>query len=95
MSESQQVYLRCRVGRDWYGINTDNVLKVLQMVALTELPHSNPDVLGLLTLPNGVAPVIDMRRRLGLSDAPLRLDNQIIVVNTSHGTVGLIVDEVE
>lgn len=92
MSGSTGVYLRCRLGREWYGIPTDQVFKVLQMTALTELPDSNPDVLGLLTLPDSIIPVIDMRRRLGLPDASLRLDTPIVVVITPRGMVGLVVD---
>jgi purine-binding chemotaxis protein CheW len=92
MSRSTGAYLRCRLGREWYGIHTDQVFKVLQMTALTELPDSDPDVLGLLTLPDSIIPVIDMRRRLGLSDASLRLDTPIVVVITPRGMVGLVVD---
>jgi purine-binding chemotaxis protein CheW len=95
MSKSAGVYLSCRLGREWYGINTDHVFRVLQMTALTELPDSDPDVLGLLTLPDSIIPVIDMRRRLGLPDAPLRLDTPIVAVTTTRGMVGLVVDEAD
>jgi purine-binding chemotaxis protein CheW len=95
MSGSTGIYLRCRLGREWYGINTDHVFKVLQMTALTELPYSSPDVLGMLTLPDSIIPVIDMRRRLGLPDAPLRLDTPIVAVNTPRGMVGLVVDDAD
>jgi purine-binding chemotaxis protein CheW len=95
MNESMRVYLRCRLGREWYGIDTADVFKVLQMVALTELPNANSEVLGLLTLPDEVIPVIDMRRRLGLPNAPLRLATPIVVVKTPHGAVGLVVDDAD
>jgi purine-binding chemotaxis protein CheW len=95
MSETTGVYLRCRVGREWYAINVDNVLRVLHLVALTELPDPRPEVLGLLTLPDRVAPVIDLRRRFGLADAPLRLETPIIAVETPSGAVGLVVDEAD
>lgn len=94
-SESEQVYLRCRVGREWYAINVDYVIRVLHLVALTELPDPSPDVLGLLTLPDRVAPVIDLRRRFGLPDASFRLETPIVVVDTPHGAVGLVVDEAD
>jgi purine-binding chemotaxis protein CheW len=95
MSRSTQVYLRCRVGREWYAINVDHVLRVLHMVALTELPQPNPNVLGLLTLPDRVIPVLDLRRYFGLADAPLRLETPIVAVDTSYGAVGLVVDEAD
>ncbi len=95
MSELRGVYLRCRVGREWYAISVDNVLRVLHMVALTELPNVGPDVLGLLALPNRVAPVIDLRRRFGVTEAPLRLETPIVVLESEHGTVGVVVDEAD
>jgi purine-binding chemotaxis protein CheW len=95
MSGTPGVYLRCRLGREWYGIHTDQVYKVLQMTALTELPDSSPDVLGLLTLADSIIPVIDMRRRLNLPFAPLRLDIPIVAVLTPRGMVGLVVDEAD
>jgi purine-binding chemotaxis protein CheW len=95
MGGSAGVYLSCRVGREWYGIHTDDVFKVLQMVALTELPDARSDVLGLMTLPGGVIPVIDLRRRFGLPDASLRLETPIVAVDTPHGAVGLVVDNAD
>jgi purine-binding chemotaxis protein CheW len=95
MSGTTGVYLRCRLGREWYGIHTDQVYKVLQMTALTELPDSSPDVLGLLTLADSIIPVVDMRRRLNLPFAPLRLDIPIVVVMAPRGMVGLVVDEAD
>lgn len=95
MSGLAGIYLRCRVGREWYGINTDNVFKVLQLVALNELPDADPSVLGLLTLPDCVIPVIDLRRYFGLPEATLGLETPIVAVNTSHGAVGLVVDDAD
>jgi purine-binding chemotaxis protein CheW len=95
MSGSSGVYLRCRVGREWYGINTDCVLKVLHLVALTEMPDTSPDVLGLLTLPDCVIPVIDLRRRFELPDASLRMETPIVAVRAPQGAVGLVVDDAD
>jgi purine-binding chemotaxis protein CheW len=95
MSESTRVYLRCRVGREWYAINVDRVLRVLHLVALTELPDAGPDVLGLLTLPDRIVPVIDLRRRFGLAEASFRLDTPIVAVDTADGAIGLVVDEAD
>ena len=95
MSGPTGVYLKCRIGREWYAIHVAHIVRVLHLVALTELPASDPDVLGMLTLPDRVAPVIDLRRRFGLADVTYRLDTPIIAVDTPHGTVGLVVDEAD
>ena len=95
MNSSSNIYLRCRIGREWYGINTDHVFKVLQMVALTEIPDARPDILGLLTLSDMVIPVIDLRRRFNLADAPLQLETPIVAIHTPQGAAGLVVDEAD
>lgn len=95
MGKTTGVYLRCRVGREWYGIDVNHVIRVLHLVALTELPDPRPDVLGLLTLPDRVAPVIDLRRRFGLTEALLHLETPIVAVDTPSGAVGLVVDEAD
>lgn len=88
-------YLRCRVGHEWYGIPVENVIEVLQFVALNEVPGAKPDVLGLLTLRNTVMPVIDLRIRFGTADPGFGLETPIVALETSNGPVGIVVDDVD
>ncbi len=88
-------YLSFYVGNQLYGIDVENIIEVLHLVALTELPEPAPDVLGLMTLREVVMPVVDLRRRFDLPTAPLRLDTPIIAVNTPNGQLGLVVDNVD
>lgn len=88
-------YLRFRVGNEWYGVEVDRVIEVLNFVALHEVPGTPPDVLGLLTLREMVMPVIDLRIRFGLEQAAIKLDTPIIAASTPHGAVGLVVDDVD
>ncbi|MBN1966681.1 MAG: chemotaxis protein CheW [Anaerolineae bacterium] len=80
MSDKSRRYLSFRVGQQWYGVDVGRVIEVLHMVALTELPAATPDVLGLLVVREVVMPVIDLRRRFGLTPKPLRLDTPIIAL---------------
>lgn len=83
MSEKKPTnYLSFRVGQQWYGVDVSNVIEVLHMVALTELPAAAPDVLGLMIVREAVMPVIDLRRRFGLGQPALRLDTPIIALRT-------------
>ncbi len=88
-------YLSFRVGHQWYGIEVDHILEVLHFVALSELPGSLTDVLGLMTLREEVMPVVDLRLRFGASETPLSLDTPIIAVRTPHGPLGLVVDDAD
>ena len=86
--------LTCQVGKQWYGIPVNNIVEVLQMVALNELPSPSPDILGLLTLRNMVMPVIDLRKRF-MTDSSLRLDTPIIAVRSKQQSLALVVDVVD
>jgi purine-binding chemotaxis protein CheW len=95
MTARQMQYLRCCVGREWYGIAVEQVIEVLQLVALNEIPGAKPHVLGLLTLRDVVMPVMDLRLLFGAPEAPLSLDTPIIAINTAEGPIGVVVDDVD
>lgn len=95
MTLRQTQFLRCRVGREWYGIPVEQVIEVLQLVALNEIPGARPHVLGLLTLRDVVMPVMDLRLLFGAEDADLSLDTPIIAINTAGGPAGIVVDDVD
>lgn len=95
MMPKKMQYLRCRVGREWYGIAVEQVIEVLQLVALNEIPGARPHVLGLLTLRDVVMPVMDLRILFGAEDIQLDLDTPIIALNTADGPVGVVVDDVD
>ena len=89
-----QHYLRFQVGYEWYGIEVDSLIEVLQFVALNELPGARPDILGMMRLREAVVPVIDLRLCFGL-DVAYTLNTPIIVARTASGPIGLVVDDVD
>ena len=95
MSEQSHNYLSFRVGPEWYGVNIDYITEVLHFVGLTELPGTNNDVLGLLTLRDTVMPVVDLRRRFRLPDSRLQLNTPIIAMRAPKGALGIVVDDVD
>jgi purine-binding chemotaxis protein CheW len=88
-------YLTCRVGTEWYGIEVQNILEVMYLVALNDVHTTSPHMLGLMTLRQTLIPVLDLRRRFGLSDAPLSLSTPLIAVHTSAGSGAFVVDEID
>ena len=95
MSVTQQPYLSFRVGHQWYGVRVEEVIEVLHLVALTELPGAPPDVLGLLALRDSTMPVVDLRTRFGLGQPSLALNTSIVALQVANSPVGIVVDEVE
>lgn len=88
-------FLSFRVGHEWYGVNVDDVIQVLHLVAFTELPATTPDILGLITVRDQIMPVIDLRLHFGQEEAPLALDTPLIALRTVNGPVALVADETE
>ena len=88
-------YLSFRVGHQWYGVEVANVIEVLQMVALDEMPKTRPDFLGLMTLREEIIPVVDLRLRFGLVNPPFTLQTPIIALKGAEGNFAVVVDDVD
>jgi purine-binding chemotaxis protein CheW len=86
-------WLTFRLEAGEYALDIRDVIEVLSMVALAPMPQAQPWLAGMLNLRGRVMPVIDLRRRLGLTPRPYGLDTPIIVVRQADRPVGLIVDE--
>jgi purine-binding chemotaxis protein CheW len=95
MSDKVWKYLSARIGSQWYGIEVDKVIEVLHLVAFTEIHAHQNDVLGLITVRDIVMPLIDLRRRFGLYDAPLKLDTPVVAIRDSNGAVALLFDDTD
>jgi len=77
-----------------YALPVQSVIEVLRMATLRPLPEAPPFIAGLLNLRGQGIVVLDLRKRLGLSDKEADLDSQIVIVETNNGPLGLIADEV-
>lgn len=88
-------FLTFRVANQWYGVDVDDVIEVMHFVALDELPLSEPDILGLMTLRDKVITVLDLRHRFGAADVTLSLDTPIIALQTDKHILGIVVDDVD
>ena len=76
-----------------FGIDVQSVQEVFRFQECTPVPLAPSLVTGLLNLRGQIVLAIDLRKRLGL---PERDESQLptnVVVNTSHGVISLLVDE--
>ena len=76
------------------GLPLRRVREILRMVALTAVPGAPEWLAGMLNLRGATVPVIDLRRRLGLSPAVVGLETPIVVVEGSSTAVAVIADRV-
>jgi purine-binding chemotaxis protein CheW len=86
------------VGHETYGVDILRVQEIRGWSAVTRIPHSPHDVLGVLDLRGAVVPIVDLRLRFGLPNAMYDVTTVIIVLTLDRGRgkgeVGLVVDAV-
>lgn len=77
-----------------YGVDIGTVREIIQMQAVTRVPGSDSYVEGLINLRGVVIPVIDLRKRFGFPEAAKDKETRIMVINSHHQDIGMIVDSV-
>jgi purine-binding chemotaxis protein CheW len=87
-------YLTFTLGQQDYGIEILRVQEIRGYTAVTPVPNVPPCLKGVMNLRGTVVPVLDLRARLGMSEAEYTRFTVIIVVNVGEHVVGLIVDAV-
>jgi purine-binding chemotaxis protein CheW len=86
---------------EFYGVDIATVEGIIKMQAITVVPHAPPFVEGVTNLRGAVLPVMDLRKRFGLSaqvatkDSVGRSDvRRIVIVVMGALKVGIVVDGV-
>ena len=77
-----------------YGVNISQVREVIRMRQITPVPEASDFVEGVISLRGKVAPVISLRKKLGLEEKKLSETNRIIVTEINGHALGVIVDNV-
>lgn len=87
-------YLTFYLGAEVYGIEIEYVTEIIGIQPITKIPEVSDFIKGIINLRGKIIPVVDMR--LKFSKEPIEYDDRtcIVVVDTDHMTVGLIVDKV-
>jgi purine-binding chemotaxis protein CheW len=83
-----------RLADEYYALDIQTVQEIVRMPAITSIPGADTWVEGVTNLRGRVVPVIDLRRRCGVEASDPTADTRIVVVSSSAGMVGLIVDAV-
>lgn len=87
-------YLTFNLGSELYGVDLLEIQEIRGYTPATPLPNAPAHFRGVMNLRGVIVPVVDLRRRFGLSAvAPNKL-NVIVVVNVQKRVNGLLVDSV-
>lgn len=86
------------VGAEEYAIPILAVQEINRMMSITRVPQSPPFVEGVINLRGKVIPVVDLRKRFGMTVSEATGDERIIVVEiqgqTEARVIGFTVDKV-
>jgi purine-binding chemotaxis protein CheW len=93
-SESAQQLVILTLGREEYALPIRQVQEIIRYTAPRTVSSADPWVRGVISLRGKIVPVFDLGLRLGIHAEPSE-DQKIVIVETSAGTAGVIVDEVE
>jgi purine-binding chemotaxis protein CheW len=83
-----------RLGDEEYGVDIMSVQEIILVGCITQVPEVPPHVLGVINLRGNVIPILNLRRRFGMPDAPTEDATRIVVMNLRGRTVGAVVDGV-
>ena len=77
-----------------YGVSILNVQEIRDLTNITRVPFAADYIKGVINLRGSVLPVIDLKKRLGLADAPYTDNTRIVTVTVGDLHVGMLVDAV-
>ena len=82
------------VGTEEFAIPILSVQEINRMMQITRVPQSPAFVEGVINLRGKIIPVVDLRKRFGLTQSENDKDSRIIVVEVDGRVIGFTVDRV-
>jgi purine-binding chemotaxis protein CheW len=83
---------------EMFAIEATHVREILDLVAITEVPHAEAYVNGLINVRGKVVPLADLRLKFGMAQKPPTVDTRIVVIEFELDgepiTVGIKADKV-
>lgn len=92
---AEKQYVVFRLDGQLYGAEITVVREVSYLSPITRLPNTPAYVEGVIDLRGEVMPVIDIRKRLGLSTRPADAETRVMILNVELFTTALVVDGVD
>ena len=77
-----------------YGVPISQVQEIVRVGGITMVPNSPSYMEGVINLRGRVLPVLNLRKRLGLSDKEMSNASRIVVTEVGSKVIGLLVDAV-
>ena len=86
------------LSKELFGINVENVLRVISLQKLMKIPKAPEFIAGAISLEGNVIPVIDLAKKIDLGHTNIVKKTKVIILEVHHHDdtieVGALVDEV-
>ncbi|MCL5104074.1 MAG: chemotaxis protein CheW [Armatimonadetes bacterium] len=79
---------------EYYGVDIGAVNTIIRMQEVTNIPRTPSFVEGVINLRGSIIPVIDLRKRFGLSVGETTKSSRIVVMEAGGQMIGMVVDAV-
>ena len=93
-AQSDLQFVTFCTGGQSFSIDITQVREIRRWSAVTPVPHSPAEVLGVMNLRGAVIPIFDLAVRFGLDRTPDNARNVIVIAAHETKTVGLLVESV-
>ena len=94
LDETSEQLVVMGLANESYGVDIGAVNTIIRMEEVTKIPRAPDFVEGVINLRGSIIPVIDLRKRFGLSVGETTKATRIVVVEAAGQMIGMIVDAV-
>jgi purine-binding chemotaxis protein CheW len=86
------------LSKEQFGIDVENVLRVINFDKLMKVPKAPDFIAGALSLEGSVIPVVDLAKKIELGETIVSKSTKVIVLQVDHNddilNVGVMIDDV-
>ncbi len=93
LDDSEQLVV-FQLANEYYGVDIGAVNTIIRMENITDVPRTPEYVEGVINLRGSIIPVVNMRKRFGMPLGEDTKASRIVVVESSRGMIGIVVDAV-
>lgn len=84
--------------KELFGINVENVLRVINLEKLINIPKAPYFIAGAISLEGNVIPVVDLAKKIDLGETVIDKNTKVIILEVFHNEdtieVGVLIDDV-
>jgi purine-binding chemotaxis protein CheW len=88
-------FVAFRIGTQQFAVEIHRVSEVITYCDITPIPGAPAFVEGMIDLRGQLLPVLDMRKRLGMTEIQNTMQTRILILRVNRQKIGLIVDEAD